>query len=1127
MTTKQTSNFLNFLLKFLKQNLHKRSKRIVLAFDKLRRIVLASLVAFLFVPVVGYAQGPLPPSQTPPINPTPTNSSTCDLTRLSDANAKADYVFAPSENTPINPEQVFQIGVKISNITDQQLAAACYQSQNLKISAKFYLYQCLPLLDYIACSQATGPALSEGILEGTGKVIKDSSGTAIGIGGVFAPMKLTDIMKTRITGAPFDFSITNTILNNYYVYVYPEVLISDMNKVEVPFNDTYAFWRQVTVSAPVGSPGAVPPEFAPETENTANPGAAGTLFNFIRSVIAYIVLLLTSFIYYIFSIILVPVLVALLQIQAYKDNFVNFIYPGWVIIRNISNILFIIALLWIGLRTLFQVDDASKSRSFIVRLILMALLVNFSLVIGQAIVGIADTVQAQFLPKDSRVVEALGHKLMVDPIITFRGGADLDASGNFTSNSFASDLPKAIILLVLAVAAFFAFVALIAFIFVRLGMLWLLYMLSPLAYVAQILPETKEYGKKWFTEFLRYAFVVPILAFFLNMTALIAVTFSRTSGDQVQVEGSGTTALGGLVPTGDAAAGIVEFAVTVMSHFIVLVFLFGGMAFAQKFGGVGSKQIVSFAKKGFDAVTKRPAMWAARGAGNLAKSYGKEQYERKIAGGLLDPKAWKEGWKGRISTETNTQKSNRLLKKDGKLNPGIATQYMGTSLKYLFHKMTFGAPHRLLSEADRLKEQASIFTENERLAKEVKLGENQSVKQIYDAFKTGIPETGPINVAGLLGSLGTQITDFENQGNLKADNLEIEANTLEANGNMSGAAAKRAEAASVLQEYEDKVKELNKVKDKLDPATNGGVDVNSDPGLRKQISNDLEKSIEELAKNIEDSQKQIKDNNVLKQKYGVTGDLPESERERLRKQAESLEQKASERKLPESLAIRALLREGQKKEMEKYDGVDDPDELIAIHKKAMKDNNLLLATAIQKKLAKEGFFKDLLQSEGGRNNIESMQAFFAKNLKGMAPNVRMQVMSEVSYLNKQSNNLALSNATKMDAETGSLRLATLEEQAKKVNGFLESRNPNDLSNLKADQVVREREDGKNEIFGGYVNAMKKHMESLSAIEFDKYVPKIPTNVAKKVANATNFGDFNPQGTAIGNKIQQAFKDRGK
>ncbi|HEX3100042.1 MAG TPA: hypothetical protein VHQ41_03685, partial [Patescibacteria group bacterium] len=159
------------------------------------------------------------------------------------------------------------------------------------------------------------------------------------------------------------------------------------------------------------------PDAKPETSTAqATTGAADqSLYGFIVRVISDIIVWLQSIIYAIFAYFVVPVINALLQIRPYQDVFVNIIYPGWLILRNVANIFFILSLLIMGLRTLFQRSGAG-ARSFIVKLILMALLVNFSLVIAQGIVGIADTVQSQFLPANSKVIEALGAKLMVEPL---------------------------------------------------------------------------------------------------------------------------------------------------------------------------------------------------------------------------------------------------------------------------------------------------------------------------------------------------------------------------------------------------------------------------------------------------------------------------------------------------------------------------------------------------------------------------------------------------------------------------------------------------------------------------------------------------------------------------------------
>lgn len=1117
MSKKQISNFLEFLPNFLKQNLYKRIKRIVLAF----------FVAFLFVSNIAFAQGPLPPTQTPPINPAPTGSSSCDLTKLSDANAKVDYAFQPSDSGPINPEQVFQIGIKITNITDQQLAAACYQSQNLKISAEFYLYQCLRGLDYISCNTGVLPsvvAIATGILEGSGKVIKESSGTAIGIGGVFAPTKLTDIMKNRVTGNPLNFaSVLGPIVdkgvsipnpNNYYVYVYPEVSISDTNKVKVPFNDSYAFWRQVKLDAPVGAPGAISSDFAPETETTVkDDNLTSKLFNFIRSVIAYIVLLLTGLIYYIFSFILVPVLVALLQIQAYRDTFVNFIYPGWVIIRNISNIFFIVALLWIGLRTLFQVDDASKSRSLIVRLILMALLVNFSLVIGQAIVGIADTVQAQFLPKDSTVVEALGQKLMVDPIITFRGGAadKLDPVGNFTEDAFASDLPKAIVLLVLAVAAFFAFVALIAFIFVRLGMLWILYMLSPLAYVAQILPETQKFGKQWFTEFLRYAFVVPILAFFLNITALMAVTFSKQSGDQAQVAGAGREYL-----LGHATAGIVEFAVTVMSHFIVLVFLFGGMVFAQRFGGVGSQQIVSFAKKGFDAVTKRPVKWAARGVSNMASSMAKEKYERSIAGGLFDPAAWKQAIKDRVAKTTENEKLERLSKKGNKLTPGNIIPETGSLgdrakhiKKYMLAKIMRQDPHRLLATANAELEKASIMTAGELSALQSNLVDHtnamtQAEAEIDLLAKDSITDARANEYDAMIrdkiaaidarskdlmkkkkkvarGGEEDQQIDKELAGLVEDKKALINAQTALANARASSAA--RGAGPGTVKFDAGELDALKVVFDK------------------EALKNELSDTLKKASDMVEKDQKKLDKDEELRRKYN-TAVMTEAERLDLQKSAALKTEKANATLMPLSQAAIAARRLLQNAEAKKIENIDDVDALVEAHKSALAANNTALAVEIQKKLAKIGGLDELLKSAGYSNNLKDFQQFIEKTFSKLAPQVRVQIGSEISQVAKTNGNLTLGNSANYsyNKNTGevTVKWAPPEESMRKLNAKLKSTPAGSLATMQKTDLAFE-EAGMHKLHDGVI----ENLNSMNAQTLNNFIRRSSPSLRQFILKAAN------------------------
>lgn len=90
---------------------------------------------------------------------------------------------------------------------------------------------------------------------------------------------------------------------------------------------------------------------------------------------------------------------------------------------------------------------------------------------------------------------------------------------------------------------------------------------------------------------MKYALTVPILGFFLNMTALMANLFT-TGGQGLNVVSAEKSL------AGSAASSIVSAALTIMTHMIVLLFLIIGMKYAQQSGVIGAGAIVDFAQKG-------------------------------------------------------------------------------------------------------------------------------------------------------------------------------------------------------------------------------------------------------------------------------------------------------------------------------------------------------------------------------------------------------------------------------------------------------------------------------------------------------------------------------------------------
>ncbi|MCL5775128.1 MAG: type IV secretion system protein, partial [Patescibacteria group bacterium] len=364
----------------------------------------------------------------------------------------------------------------------------------------------------------------------------------------------------------------------------------------------------------------------------------GAVKGLISLVVGFVLGIIQELIYGIFYLLIVPLMQAMLSIRTYTDTFASVIYPGWVVLRNLCNIIFIVAIMVIAMGTLLRVDSY-KSRSVLVQLILAALLVNFSLVIGQVVLGLADTVQNQFLPNNQDVIRALGKDLMV----AYRSDVfNLKLTGYF------SDIVKQIMFLILACGSFMVFLAIAAFLFIRIIMLWILLMLSPLAYAAGALPSTAHYRTEWWTTFLKYAFFTPIMAFFLNMTAIISNTYK-------------TNPIFGTLGVKDSDFGdssLAGFVFRVGSTLLLIVFLIVALKVAESFSIFGAGEISKFAKGGMFF----PLKAAKVGAGMVERTYAKnlanakekaeESGQKNKARALralqfLSPTTVKEAWKQR------------------------------------------------------------------------------------------------------------------------------------------------------------------------------------------------------------------------------------------------------------------------------------------------------------------------------------------------------------------------------------------------------------------------------------------------------------------------------------------------
>lgn len=400
-----------------------------------------------------------------------------------------------------------------------------------------------------------------------------------------------------------------------------------------------------------GSRPANVPGYAGSTSSGFSSNTGSSLLGFINELLVTVLGFVNEVIYFIFYWLIAPLVQAMLSIHTYQDQFVNVIYPGWELVRNICNIFFIIAIIAMAMATLFRVEGY-QFRHLLVSLVIAALLVNFSLVIAQVILGFADTMQSQFLPNNVDVIRSLARDLMVANTRDAVFNVSLTNLGSF------SYTVTFFFWVALAVGSFCVFAAIAVFLVIRIIALWILLMLSPVAYVAGILPATKSARQEWWGQFLKYAFFTPVMAFFLNMAAVISNN-SRINNVLSQITDASFAS--------SNAPAISSFVFQVASNVMLLVFLIVAIKVADSFGIYGASAITDIAQKG---MLRSFQPWTWPGAKTLGDyktrksldwtqpdAHGNVSFGKKVLFAAMNPVTTVKGYQHQSEEKRKTAKS--------------------------------------------------------------------------------------------------------------------------------------------------------------------------------------------------------------------------------------------------------------------------------------------------------------------------------------------------------------------------------------------------------------------------------------------------------------------------------------
>lgn len=292
---------------------------------------------------------------------------------------------------------------------------------------------------------------------------------------------------------------------------------------------------------------------------------------------------------------------------------------GWAITRDLANLFFILFLLIISFGTILRIEGWGYEKT-LPRLIIAALLINFSKVIALAIIDLSQVLSLFF-------INAAGDNPTIYLASFFKINATTDLDASFVINGFNAVMGS-MIQIIFNITALFAFGALAFSFLIRIIALWMLVILAPLVWLLHILPKTETYWSQWWEKFLKWCFFAPVASFFVYLSVQSIAITQDTLGKAFVYD----NALAKIFPTAMQPQ-------TMFSLFVSIGFLLAGLQVAHSF----SSQAPGFVLKGKDwvkgkakAFGKRAAERAAAPAAGWAAEKVKElPLARRLAPGLM------------------------------------------------------------------------------------------------------------------------------------------------------------------------------------------------------------------------------------------------------------------------------------------------------------------------------------------------------------------------------------------------------------------------------------------------------------------------------------------------------------
>ncbi len=329
------------------------------------------------------------------------------------------------------------------------------------------------------------------------------------------------------------------------------------------------------------------------------------------------------------------------------------VQTGWGVARDFANIFFIALLVYVAFCYILRINSKS-SQKILVNVIVMAILINFSLMIGGIIIDFSNVFFNYFVfgttanqqssgDKSAALSYSLGNALKLNTFTkTLQEAqkqeevAEEELFEKAKSSTSTEDMLawvtfkmenedthvlffaaiRIIFIIIFSFVIILALGGLVVTLFVRLFWLWILLILAPLAWTLSVapIPVIGHYAKEWWNNFLKWCFVGPVVGFFIFLALTLANKMPYIPQDAL-------TAFSGTFFSGAADT---LFSVQVVMQLVLIVgLIIGGLIAGQKMGDVGAKFALGLATKTGkatgNAIKNRASLAGLRAARQVAE----------------------------------------------------------------------------------------------------------------------------------------------------------------------------------------------------------------------------------------------------------------------------------------------------------------------------------------------------------------------------------------------------------------------------------------------------------------------------------------------------------------------------